>query len=91
MNEIKCPHCGTVFQIQETDYLAIVKQVRDKEFASEIASREKQYQANQESAVKLAEEKKKKKFTKQLGEQNLEISELKKELSHKEEETKHKL
>ena len=34
MNEIKCPHCGTVFQIQETDYLAIVKQVRDKEFAS---------------------------------------------------------
>ena len=91
MNEIKCPHCGTVFQIQETDYLAIVKQVRDKEFASEIASREKQYQANQESAVKLAEAELEKKFTKQLGEQNLEISVLKKELSHKEEETKHKL
>ena len=40
MNEIKCPHCGTVFQIQETDYLAIVKQVRDKEFDKEIKQRQ---------------------------------------------------
>lgn len=91
MNEIKCPHCGTVFQIQETDYLAIVKQVRDKEFAREIASREKQYQTSQESAVKLAEAELQKKFAKQLGEQDLEISGLKQELSHKEEETRHKL
>ena len=32
MNELKCPNCGTVFQIDEVDYMSIVKQVKDKEF-----------------------------------------------------------
>ena len=36
MNEIKCPKCGTMFQINETDYDSIVKQIRDKEFDKEI-------------------------------------------------------
>ena len=41
MQEIKCPHCGKVFQVDETGYTAIVKQVRDKEFAKEVEQREK--------------------------------------------------
>ena len=32
MNEIKCPNCKTVFQINEQDYDSIVKQIRDNEF-----------------------------------------------------------
>ena len=36
MNEIKCPKCGTVFQISESDYESILKQIRDKEFEKEI-------------------------------------------------------
>ena len=32
MQEIKCPKCGEVFQVDETGYAAIVKQVRDEEF-----------------------------------------------------------
>ena len=32
MNEIKCPHCKTVFQIDEQSYNSIAKQVRDEEF-----------------------------------------------------------
>ena len=36
MNEIKCPKCGTVFTISETDYENIVKQIHDKEFEKEI-------------------------------------------------------
>ena len=32
MNEIKCPNCGTIFQIDESDYDKVVKQIRDKEF-----------------------------------------------------------
>ena len=31
MNEIKCPNCKTVFQINEQDYDSIVKQIRDNE------------------------------------------------------------
>ncbi len=40
MQEIKCPHCGEVFQVDEAGYAAIVKQVRDKEFAKEVEQRE---------------------------------------------------
>lgn len=35
MNEIKCPKCGEVFQVDEAGYAAIAKQVRDKEFEKE--------------------------------------------------------
>ena len=35
MQEIKCPKCGEVFQVDETGYAQIVKQVRDREFDEE--------------------------------------------------------
>ena len=47
MQEIRCPHCGEVFQVDEAGYAAIVKQVRDREFTREIESRE-------QTAVRLA-------------------------------------
>ena len=47
MQEIRCPHCGEVFQVDEAGYAAIVKQVRDKEFTREIEFRER-------TAVQLA-------------------------------------
>ena len=40
MNQIKCPKCGEVFQIDETSYAAIVSQVRNEEFEKEIKARE---------------------------------------------------
>ena len=55
MQEIKCPHCGEVFQVDEAGYAAIVKQVRDKEFEKEIAQREN---AAVQLAVSKAEQKK---------------------------------
>lgn len=36
MNEIKCPHCQTVFTIDEHSYADIVSQVRNKEFAEDV-------------------------------------------------------
>lgn len=36
MNEIKCPHCQTVFTINENSYADIVSQVRNKEFAEDV-------------------------------------------------------
>ena len=36
MNEIKCPHCQTVFTIDENSYADIVNQVRNKEFAEDV-------------------------------------------------------
>ncbi len=54
MQEIKCPNCGEVFQVDESIYDSIVKQVRDKEFSKEIQERETRYANDKETAVKLA-------------------------------------
>ena len=40
MNQIKCPHCGTIFTINEADYSSIVSQIKDHEFQEEVAKRE---------------------------------------------------
>lgn len=55
MKEIKCPKCGEVFQVDESGYAAIVKQVRDKEFEKELADRKAQFDAEKQSAVKLVQ------------------------------------
>lgn len=39
MKEIKCPKCGEVFSVDESDYNAIVKQVRDESFKQELNER----------------------------------------------------
>ena len=36
MNEIRCPKCGEVFQIDESNYESIVRQVRDHQFTEEL-------------------------------------------------------
>ena len=53
MKEIKCPKCGEAFTVDESGYAAIVKQVRDKEFAKEIRDRENAYRKEKDAAVKL--------------------------------------
>ncbi len=69
MQEIKCPKCGEVFQVDESGYAAIVKQVRDKEFEKEILERQNIYQTERESAVEIA-------VTKIESKKDKEISEL---------------
>lgn len=91
MNEIKCPNCGTIFKIDETEYDSIVKQIRDKEFEKEISLREQEYTKDKESAIKLAEAHLREELTKQLTERDLEITNLKNELKTKEEQTQSKL
>lgn len=55
MQEIKCPKCGEVFQVDESGYAAIVRQVRDKEFEKELSERKAQYLSEKENAVLLAQ------------------------------------
>ncbi|MBR5302406.1 MAG: DUF2130 domain-containing protein [Clostridia bacterium] len=54
MQEIKCPKCGEVFQVDESGYAAIVKQVRDDEFKKEIEQREHAFASEKRMAVELA-------------------------------------
>ena len=39
MKEIKCPHCHKVFSVEESDYEAIAKQIRDQQFEEELHAR----------------------------------------------------
>ena len=77
MNEIKCPKCGTVFQISESDYESIVKQIRDREFEKEISLRDEQYKLDKENSIKLAESKIKESYVDSINKKDLEIVELK--------------
>ena len=53
MQEIKCPKCGEVFQVDETGYEQIVRQVRDKEFFNEMERREKESAAMRKKEFEL--------------------------------------
>ena len=75
MNEIKCPNCGTVFQIDEDDYLSIVKQIKDKEFEKEL-----------DNSIKLNEANLKEKFNEEKNKLDLEINDLKSKLKLKDTE-----
>lgn len=52
MQEIKCPKCGEVFQVDESGYAAIVKQIRDREFQKEVYEREQQFKAHLQTLEK---------------------------------------
>ena len=70
MQEIRCPHCGEVFQVDEAGYAAIVKQVRDKEFTREIELRER-------TAVQLAVAESEKKKDQELNDLHIKLEKLK--------------
>ena len=42
MNEIKCPNCGEVFTVNESQYSELLSQVRTAEFDKEIHERIRQ-------------------------------------------------
>ncbi len=54
MSEVKCPHCGVSFTVDEASYADIAKQVRDQEFDRQLHERLELVEAKQEQAVELA-------------------------------------
>ena len=54
MSQIKCPNCGTVFQVDESQYHEILQQVRNEEFEKELNERQKN--SNQIIQSKLEKE-----------------------------------
>ena len=88
MNEIKCPKCGTVFQIDEQDYESIVKQVRDHTFEEELNERKAQFQRELESAVKLAKADTEKKLLEQVNQLKVANANLETRIQSSEEEKK---
>ena len=56
MMEIKCPKCGTMFTVDKADYADIVSQVKNQEFATEVAKREEELRAQYATREQLAKQ-----------------------------------
>ena len=81
MQEIQCPHCGKMFQVDETGYAAIVRQVRDREFEKEIHAREAVFQQSKEDAVNLASLEARNRMAASLAEKDALIAQLQQKLA----------
>ncbi len=78
MHEIKCPHCGKTFTIDEADYVSILNQVRDEAFERALHERLQQVNKANETALKLA-------TTEIASEKDAEIASLRERLRSSEE------
>ena len=88
MKELKCPKCGNVFTVDESDYADIVNQVKTMEFQAEVDRMMKEMekrQALQQQADELKAEQqlqtKQLEFAQQLAAKESEISSLKASLA----------
>ena len=77
MKEIKCPKCGEVFQVDESGYAAIVKQIRDKEFHKEIEEYKAHLDEARENADELVRAQTESEFKDVLSGKDAEIAKLK--------------
>lgn len=84
-NEIKCPKCGEIFQVDENHYAAIVKQVKDKEFSKELKNKEQQFENDKKNLTRIIKLELEKEFNKELTNKNAKINELESEIKAKEE------
>ncbi len=91
MKEIKCPHCGQLFTIDESNYDSIVKQIRDHEFYDELKKREAEYNEKFELQKELVAKDLMGKATVKLNEQKAEIESLKNQLKLVEKEHENEL
>ena len=75
MNEIKCPNCGEVFTVNESQYAELLSQVRTAEFDKELHNRMKQELA-------LAEQKAMNEQQSKLAQKDQEIAQLQSQIQN---------
>ena len=73
MNELKCPKCGSVFQVDEADYASIVSQVKNAEFEAELERRIAELSERHKAEQELATAKTEKSYQSLLSKKDLEL------------------
>ena len=91
MNQIKCPNCGTVFTINESDYSSIVAQIKDHVFEEELKKREKEIEQRMLVQNQLSSTKQQESYQTELSNKDKELEELRHQLLLKESEFKTQL
>lgn len=74
MQELRCPKCGEVFQVDQTGYDQIAKQIRDKEFAKELERRENELKDKQNRDLELLRLKEEKEHAASISQKDSEIT-----------------
>ena len=77
MSEIKCPHCGKMFTVDESGYASLLEQVRNSEFEKELKQREVLYNQQKQSEIALVKADSEKNAQLDLAKKEAEINELK--------------
>ncbi|MBQ8674225.1 MAG: DUF2130 domain-containing protein [Bacteroides sp.] len=67
MKELKCPHCGSVFTVDEADYASIVSQVKNAEFEAEVERRMAELDSRHKAEQELASTKAEQRFRQELA------------------------
>jgi hypothetical protein len=75
-NEVTCPNCKTAFEIDETRFADIVRQIRDAEFDAELQNRLKDAERAKATEIKLAQAEIEMKLEAEMSKQLQEISKL---------------
>lgn len=75
MNQITCPKCGTVINLDESDYEGIVRQVRDDQFVHEVEERAASLRREHEQALELARSQAKAELDRVMATQKAELQE----------------
>ena len=73
MKELKCPKCGSVFQVDEADYASILSQVKNAEFDAEIHRRLAEIDERHKAEQDLAAVKTEQSFQTQLNKKEKEL------------------
>ena len=73
MQQIKCPHCGKEFTIDEASYADILSQVKTREFDQEVHEKLELYKKQQASELALMEQKARTEFATQLAQKEKEL------------------
>ena len=80
MNQIKCPHCGKEFTIDETSYSDIVSQIKNKEFQSEVHKKLEQFRLQNEKDIVIEKTKVESDYKEKLSNKEQELNTLKQQL-----------
>lgn len=56
MKELKCPKCGNVFSVDETDYALLLNQVKNAEFENELARRLREMEQTQKARMQAEQQ-----------------------------------
>ena len=94
MAELKCPHCGQAFTVDDTELSSIIKQIRDAEFEKDLRGRvdelrehlSREHELELKSVITEAEIKKNDKYEKEMDKMSKDMQKLEGEKSELETE-----